>query len=159
MKTLLCIDPGKSGGIAVENEYGTYCDPMPDTFGDTVDYLREVKELGGEKTTAYVEAVPSFCGPKLPGSVVFVMAENFGVIQGALMALNIPLVLVRPQEWQKGLGIGTKAGCVGATNNQKRTLWKRKLKGEAQRRFPTLKVTEKTADALLILEWARSKQV
>jgi hypothetical protein len=32
--------------------------------------------------------------------------------------------------------------------------WKRKLKEEAQRLFPNMDVTLKTADALLILEYA-----
>jgi hypothetical protein len=44
-------------------------------------------------------------------------------------------------------GLGTASRCASKSE------WKNKLKAEAQRRFPDLKVTLKTADALLILEW------
>jgi hypothetical protein len=54
--------------------------------------------------------------------------------------------MVRPQKWQKWLGLGRASGCGSPRE------WKNKLKAEAQRRFPYLNVTLKTADALLILE-------
>jgi hypothetical protein len=60
------------------------------------------------------------------------------------------LVLVRPQVWQKGFGLGTASTCASKSE------WKNKLKAEAQRRFPHLPVTLKTSDALLLLEYAIS---
>ena len=65
--------------------------------------------------------------------------------------MEIRLVLVRPQVWQKGFGLGTASACA------KKSEWKNKLKGEAQRRFPELRVTLGTADALLIGEWYRGQ--
>ena len=47
-------------------------------------------------------------------------------------------------------GLGTAASCASKSE------WKNKLKAEAQRRFPQLNVTLKTADALLIIEWVRA---
>jgi hypothetical protein len=52
--------------------------------------------------------------------------------------------LVRPQAWQKAVG-------MARTKGMGQTAWKNKLKGEAQRRFPDLKITLKTSDALLVL--------
>ena len=79
---------------------------------------------------------------------MFKFGENCGFMKGVVQTLGIKLELVRPQVWQKAFGLGTAAGCAS------KTVWKNKLKAEAQRRFPHLSVTLKTADALLILEWA-----
>jgi hypothetical protein len=55
--------------------------------------------------------------------------------------------MITPQKWQKQLNLGKSEG--------DKPEWKRKLKGHAQRTYPDLTVTLKTADALLILEAAR----
>ena len=60
---------------------------------------------------------------------------------------------MRPQDWQKGFGLGTASACAS------KRIWKNKLKAEAQRRFPHLNVTLKTADALLILEHSISEGI
>jgi hypothetical protein len=65
--------------------------------------------------------------------------------------MGMRLELVRPQVWQKAFGLGTASACAS------KSIWKNKLKAEAQRRFPHLKVTHKTGDALLILEYALMK--
>ena len=81
---------------------------------------------------------------------MFTFGRGFGFLLGALMAMGIAVVLVKPQKWQKHFGFGTvkQSGGKGP--------WKRKLQAEAQRRFPGYDVTLKTADALLILSWATS---
>jgi hypothetical protein len=68
---------------------------------------------------------------------------------GVVKTLKIPITLVTPQEWQKHFSLGTASACAS------KTVWKNKLKAEAQRRFPACKVTLKTADALLIGVWFR----
>ena len=85
-------------------------------------------------------------GKAQPGSAMFRFGEHFGFLKGVIQALEVRLVLVRPQVWQRGFGLGTASACAS------KTIWKNKLKAEAQRRFPHLNVTLKTADALLILE-------
>lgn len=152
-KTIIGIDPGQSGGYAVQSEKSYWASPMPDTLNDLVSAFYDMKfSCDTGELVAYVENIPKFCGPKLPGSSVFVMAENFGAIQGILAALSIRTIMVRPQEWQKGLGVGTRNAC------KSKTQWKQKLKAEAQRRFPTLKLTNATADAALILDYALTKE-
>jgi crossover junction endodeoxyribonuclease RuvC len=44
----------------------------------------------------------------MPGQGVastFSFGVNYGKYQGALLSLGVPYSLVRPQEWQKGLGL------------------------------------------------------
>lgn len=79
---------------------------------------------------------------------MFTFGHGRGVLIGALMAFGWRIIQPTPQQWQKWLEIGK----VGGDKN--------KLKAEAQRRFPTVDgITLKTADALLILDYAEHKEI
>jgi hypothetical protein len=122
---------------------------MPETQGDLLALLRSFRaaaDVEGHNLVCVLEEVSGFAGKAQPGSAMFRFGEHFGFVKGVVQALGIRLVLVRPQAWQKGFGLGTAAACHSKSE------WKNKLKAEAQRRFPQLSVTLKTADALLILE-------
>lgn len=144
----IAIDPGVSGGVAWVTPAGRDCFPMPKTEADLVLALRDIQLYD---PVAFVEEVGGFIGKQQPGSRMFKFGRNFGFILGALQALGIRTVLIKPQKWQKELSMGTSKGMTP-------TQWKNKLKAEAQRRFPNLKVTLKTADALLILEAGRQME-
>ena len=144
--TQFAIDPGKQGGIAVRYAGDkVHAFAMPATEGDLRDLF--VRLYNPDNTTvAYVEKVGGYIGGAGDlGSTMFKFGRNFGFILGTLMALYIRIELITPQQWQKRLGLGTSKGMTKAQ-------WKDKLKEEAQRRFPEIKVTKLTADALLILE-------
>jgi len=146
---LLAIDPGLSGGLAVHRpDAGASAFPMPPTEGDVVDALRSLLVEG--VTHAWVENVPWVTGGRISPASTGKLQRNVGVLHGALLALGIPHTLVAPQDWQKPLRLGTRSGCATSTE------WKNKLKAEAQRRFPGLAVTLATADALLLLDYARN---
>lgn len=148
---LLAIDPGLSGGLAVHRpDAGASAFPMPPTEGDVVDTLRSLLVEG--VTHAWVENVPWVTGGKVSPASTGKLQRNVGVLHGALLALGIPHTLVAPQDWQKPLRLGTRSGCATSTD------WKNKLKAEAQRRFPGLTVTLATADALLLLDYARNSK-
>jgi hypothetical protein len=150
LKTILAIDPGASGGLAVAHLGKVVCHAMPATQGDLLDLIQSIKsaaDIEGVALVCVLEEVNGFVGKAQPGSAMFKFGEHYGFIKGAVQALRIKLELVRPQAWQKGFGLGTASHCASKGE------WKNKLKAEAQRRFPHLKVTLKTADALLILEW------
>ena len=144
--TQIAIDPGKSGGIAVRYPgENVIAYNMPDTEGDLRDLFVNIYSPDSP-TVAYVEKVGGYIGgPGAPGSAMFNFGRNFGFILGALSGLYIRTELITPQKWQKKLGLGTSKGLTP-------TQWKNKLKAEAQRLFPDIRVTLKTADALLILE-------
>ena len=147
--TQFAIDPGKQGGIAVRYAGDkVHAFSMPATEGDLRDLFVRLYNPDNP-TVAYVEKVGGYIGgPGAPGSAMFNFGRNFGFILGALSALYIRQQLITPQQWQKRLGLGTSKGMTPVQ-------WKNKLKEEAQRRFPEIKVTLKTADALLILEATR----
>jgi len=162
MKSIIAIDPGKSGGIAFGQIDSTgltgraYSCAMPSTSGDILDVLKNrlaSDRLEGFDTLAVIELVGGFAGGRgQPGSHMFKFGKGFGVLEGILMALGVRILQVRPQDWQKHFHLGTASAC------SKKNQWKNKLKAEAQRRFPECKVTLKTADALLILDWARNQE-
>ena len=150
MKHLIAIDPGAAGGVAVSASGQVVCHPMPETQGDTLELIRDIKraaDVEGAACVCVLEQVGGFVGKAQTGSSMFNFGEGYGFVKGAVQALGIRLELVRPQVWQKTFGLGTASRCAT------KSAWKNKLKAEAQRRFPELRVTHKTADALLILEW------
>lgn len=150
-ETIIAIDPGSSGGIAVRNMSTAYCYPMPETQGDIMDSLQNIQlttSLDRRSTVCVLEQVGGYTGKGQPGSAMFKFGENFGFIKGVVQALGMRLILVRPQIWQKHFRLGTKSACASKTE------WKNKLKAEAQRRYPDLKITLATADAVLIMDWA-----
>jgi len=154
MKTIIAIDPGKKGGFAIQYNSGITLRSMPATDGDVADAFRDVtgkflfNRSFDEQCVVVIEKVGGFIGVRQPGSAMFKFGYGTGFLHGVAMALGLPIVEVRPQEWQKHFGFGTKG-------NLTPTEWKNKLKSEAQRRFPKLNITLQTADALLILEWYR----
>lgn len=146
---LIAIDPGASGGIAWTGSDDTVqVQGMPDTETDIVQCLRSVAAIDRGQT-CYLERVQGCMGPGLPGSAMFTFGANYGLIRGALIAMGVRIAEVRPQDWQKGLHLGTRA------KDMPKHEWKNKLKAQAQLLFPTIDVTLKTADALLIYEYAR----
>ena len=149
---IIAIDPGASGGFAIRHGNGAVtAHSMPDTEADVVELITSTKkacDIEGVKLRAAVEKVGGFAGEGRPGSRMFKFGFGAGVIEGALRASGIRTIYTRPQEWQKFFSLGTSKSCASKTK------WKNKLKAEAQRRFPNIKVTLSTADALLILDYA-----
>lgn len=144
---ILAIDPGASGGLAWStSETGWHSHAMPDTDGDILDLLRSIKASGVERCV--LEQVGGFTGVGMPGSAMFNFGDGCGFIRGCLMALRFRVELVTPQKWQKRLSLGTVKLSGG------KGPWKRRLKEKAQQLYPTQTVTLKTADALLILDYA-----
>lgn len=145
-KRFIGIDPGTSGGFAWRNDDGTVsAAKMPETEGDVLSLLR------GFKQSAYVvilEEVGGYVGKAQPGSAMFKFGRHTGFLIGVIMALEFRLEMVRPQKWQKPLGVGTSGACASKTE------WKNKLKALAQRKFPGVPVTLATSDALLIMDYA-----
>ena len=136
MKTYLCIDPGTSGGWVLKT-FST----IP--VSGNIDTLSEL--VVPADVTVVIEHVPPFVGRFIPSSAAFKLGYSFGWLVGYFRHYKV--VLVRPQEWQRTLALGTTAKEAGKD-------WKRKLKGEAQRRYPSNKITLKTADAFCLLAHA-----
>jgi Holliday junction resolvasome RuvABC endonuclease subunit len=144
MKSIIGIDPGKSGGIAWISERGPCVEKMPETLQDLWELVRDISYGfpygSNNQLIAYIEQVAS--SPQQGVKSAFTFGNGFGHLEMALTARSIPFVRVRPQVWQKALG------CMSGGD-------KNKTKARAQELFPSLKITHATADALLIAEYGR----
>ena len=151
MKLTIGIDPGKGGGVAWTFGNDVHVKAMPDTEGDLRDFLNGVTTVLME-VVVVIEDIPVYV--PMPGTVPVAkqvstaakLHDNFGFLKGFLMARGAAMHTVKPQKWQKDLGIGTKSG-------KPTKVWKNQLKNEAQKRFPGVKVTLATSDALLLLDY------
>jgi len=148
-RSVLAIDPGKSGGIAVHVDGKWTFHKMPATIQDTRLLLCSSHVPG---MVAYIEELPKFVSA-IPSSRVFVMARNYGNCEGILAMLDMPVVHVTPQAWQKALGLGTRE------KGSSKSKWKNKLKGRAQDLFPTAGLTLDTCDAALIAHAAVNRLI
>lgn len=146
--TIIAIDPGKSGGLAIHDNGETAAHKMPDTLKAVAELVNVTSDISA---VAYVEHVPAFIPSSRPKNM-FRLGENFGGVQGVLAAVGIRTILVRPAKWQAFYAVGKRSQC--RTDSE----WKNKLKAEAQRRFPKLTVTLATADALLLLDYAMRQE-
>jgi len=140
MKTL-AIDPGVSGGFAWIDGNGDVCAvKMPDGMTAQADLLRSLAvELPG--LTAVLEKVGGYrSGNSGPSAATF--ARHCGNLEAALYVLGVPTKQVTPKQWMKAIGVPPNLKEVERKN------W---IKDLAARRFPHLKVTLSTADALGML--------
>jgi len=135
---LLAIDTGISGGIATRDSNGIItCYNMPSTLGDIVELLRGIK-LDCNK--AIVEKAGQHRqGNSASSSVKF--ANHFGQIEAILYCLGYETEYISPQKWMKKLG----------TLPKDRAKRKRAIKEIVQKKYPYLRITLKTADAIALL--------
>lgn len=154
LRHYIAIDPGKKGGIVATTARDLELHNMPATLRDAQTLLQAIvlrQAADGIRTVAYIEELPKFVRA-IPSSAVFVMARNYGQMEGILAGLDIPIVHVKPQAWQKALGLGTSKG-------GSKTAWKNKLKERAQNLFPGRTITLQTSDAALILHAAQHRLI
>lgn len=165
--TILACDPGAAGGWAWEFNDEVYVQKMQSTPKDIVEFLRNLaqKTDGYSPLITYIEKVGSYVsGNSATAAVKF--ARHVGNIEAFLIALSIPYHEILPAIWQKFL-IGApnykKIPKEISTKERKRILAKRKterknkIKQNVQARFPHLKITLATSDALGILCFAQDQ--
>jgi len=136
MESIIGIDPGASGGIALLGSTATAW-KMPETERDLWELFQS---LPLENVFAYIELVHSM--PRQGVASSFKFGKNYGLLRGMLIASCLPFDEVTPQRWQKLMG------CLSRGD-------KNTTKAKAQQLFPSLKVTHAIADALLIAEYGR----
>jgi hypothetical protein len=147
MKRLLAIDPGVNGGLAwVDSDGIVRAEKMPDGPTAIVDKLRELRVDGVDLFV--VEKV----GKHMPGNsgiATATFSRHCGLFDGVPYALGYSLLDdPLPNKWMKWLG-----GVPKDKGDRKRY-----IKEHMQRRYPHLRVTLATADALGILTWALGRE-
>lgn len=144
-KAIIGIDPGASGGIAVLDGNGNIrAYNMPDTYPDIYNFFKSIQSQYDGGVAAVMEDV----GHGMPGQsskATAVFARHNGHLEMALYALGIRTVKATPQKWQKYY-----SNSLGKSSSYEKREWKNKLKALAQQMFPSVKVTLKNADAILI---------
>ena len=151
--SILAIDPGKRGGFAYWRFGKDLLNNVELTkFTTESDFINYVIRLDLEDLICVIEDVPVFVSPLTKNSDSFKLGYNYGFEVGCIRTLQIPVHLIKPKEWQKGLqGLKHKMGYTDR---------KRALKDNALRLFPKLKgVTHATCDALLLLAHFREKRL
>ena len=120
------------------------------SFQTEYGYLSLIDGLDRSSYEVVIEDVPAFVSSATSNASSFKLGYNFGFIVGMSRALGFATHLLRPQTWQKGLqGLRPKMGY---------TERKRMLKDNAIRLYPDLKITNATADAVLIMNYWEGQQ-
>ena len=146
MKRLLAIDPGAKGGLAfIDSDGIVQAEKMPEGMTAQVDRLRELKFYIGLDAAVMEKVGFHVAGNAASSSAKF--ARHCGHLEAALYTLGIPYDEVLPTKWMKSMGALPK-------DKKQR---KNAIKETMARRYPHLKVTLDTADALAILTWAVEK--
>lgn len=141
--TFVAADPGgKSGSIAAITPTGLVTHNMPDTQKDILDLFRSLCFSEDGKSFAILESVHSMPGQGVSSSFKF--GQNFGHLEMALLAAEIPYELATPQKWMKALGCMT-----GGDKTITHTF--------AQKLFPGHKITKRQADAVCMAVYAQRK--
>lgn len=152
-KVTIGIDPGTSGGLAVFDGSRMEAYKMPETFPDIYESLKEIRDtyITDSDIIVYLENV----GHGMPGQsskATATFARHNGHLEMALYALGMRTEMVTPQKWMKYY-----SNSLGKSSDCEKKEWKNKLKCEAQRLFPSVKVTLWNADAILIANYGYKK--
>lgn len=103
MKTVMGIDPGLHGGIAIIRDGNVSARPMPVIEGD-ISGIR-IWNMLDRVDLVIMEKVSAM--PKQGVTSMFHFGVGYGMIQGLITASKIPLRLVTPQAWKKEILAGT----------------------------------------------------
>ena len=142
--TVIGIDPGKSGGVAIINETNIIAKNTPEEATGMADIIRVAQNssyIENEKLKVVIENVHAF--PTDGRSSAFKFGANFGTWLGILGAYNLPYEKVTPRKWMESYAPLPKI----------KKDRKKMLKQIAQDMFPDIRVTYKTSDAILIAVW------
>ena len=149
-QVVIGIDSGVNGGACVLFPDKVAKATPIGSISELFDFLLECKSYALKNNytiLAYVEEVTGYIGGKpQPASRSFVLGKSYGGILGLLIGLEIPFRTVRPQKWQKGF-----SGIKGIEYSER----KKRLREYALMRYPQLKPTLKTADAILVADYGK----
>ena len=136
MKRKLTVDLGKNGGIAWEDEsYMVHAVKMPETDVDILDLFRELR-VGNVSRCILEKQFFHMVGNNATSSAKF--ARHCGVVTGIVISLGFEVEEVSPKKWMP------KLGAVPKDKKQRKNF----IKGVVQKKYPHLKVTLATSDAL-----------
>lgn len=146
----LGIDPGASGGIAVLDTCTNYARVVTHTIPQTESDLYALFATLSPPSKAIIEKVHAM--PKQGVTSMFSFGQIYGFKRACLISLGIPFDEVAPKTWQKELGLSFPKGTPYSER-------KKLARMKAQQLYPGLEFPKECADALLILEFLRRREV
>ena len=154
-KTIIAIDPGKSGGIALFANKRITAVKMPSDVKELQSYLKMILETY-ENPVVFIEKVQAYRGEEddAPGKKFGInkMLANYTELLTVIKLLGFPYVEVYPISWQSTLGLRIRKEQITKTERKNR------YKQFAERSFPELgKITMAVSDALCIVQFALHK--
>ena len=142
------IDPGKGGGIAVIAKDGVEVKKFPESIHDmSLMFALMVGNTPADQVLVMLEKV--WARPHDGRSSVFTFAQNYGRWECIIATHEITPHYVTPQVWMKAIGCPPKL---------KKQVRKNYLKQLSKEKYPEIakKLTLKTADAMLIADYAKN---
>ena len=149
MINILAIDPGMGGGIALKHKNTSFTWNMPKTNLEFRELLDRIEEDYG-KFICFIERVQMWVGDADSGNRgkhfrIVKMTNQYNALIAIMEARMVPINEVAPITWQKELNLFFP--------KEEKQVRKNKYKRFAQKKFPLLKPTLKTSDALCILQY------
>lgn len=161
MDNIIGIDPGLAGGIAILNKQGKIQDvmSMPVLYLKTAkgrkgEYdVKKIREMFEEYSPKMVALEIQQAMPKQGVTSTFKTGRGFGLLEGILIGLKIPYILIKPRQWQSTMFEG-----LPKDNSKTLSIL------VAERLFPEQdfrksdrcsNVSDGMTDAILIAEYAR----
>jgi len=145
---IVAVDPGQSGAIVWTQDFvEIYIEKMPPTDVEVAQLIASLRLLAKDVEVYLEEPSTAGYGPLIPASSIARLAQNFGLIYGACIAMGYSLHRIKPPAWQAVHGLGKKKDHGKG--------WKNHLKAKAAELWPTQTISLANADALLILDAAK----
>jgi hypothetical protein len=152
MRTVIGIDPGASGGIAVFHRGMATAVKMPKDVHEMNEYIQYLKNTY-DRPIVFIERLNVHRGDNDDTGMQFSiekMLANYNQLLTVIRLSGLPMVQVYPISWQSMYGIRPPKGL-------EKTQRKAHFKNYAQTCFPEVKVTLATADALCLIAFGCEK--
>ena len=147
-RVFIGIDPGINGGIAIIYNDAYTVQKCPNTIQEMADMLIALKDHAPNLPMyCIIEKVHSMPGNS--GRSMFTFGCNYGQWLGILATLRIPYTEVIPNKWMKHYG----------TMKRDKKDRKNHIKHLAQQRYPDVKITLATSDAMLIANYLKETNI
>ena len=144
-RTIMGIDPGVTGAVALLRDDRQKVEDMPSNPRDLWELLTELRGGPYLEVSAIVEQAQAM--PKQGVSSTFKTGYGYGVIIGVLASLGIPYETVTPSVWKRAMGLQGKD--KDASRSLARCYWPDAPLGRVK--------DHGRAEALLIAEYGRRK--
>ncbi len=152
MHMVIAVDPGQSGGLVWSIDGDPIeCIKMPGTDVEVCQLIAELSHKAKDVELFLEEPSVAGYGPKIPASSIARLAQNYGIIYGAAVAMGWRIHRIKPQAWQAAHSLGKKKDHGKG--------WKAHLRARAAELYPTTDVFLWNADAILIYDAATRQAI